>query len=126
MKKFTSKNLTAVLFLVLIVLAFPAASCAQGLSVFGPEDFRIGQMHFYLSIHSFNIDAQAEGLIVVTKKTPDKPMEGGFLLLNGQLIGLQDFLKGNNQSAEREASLQSRNFLTIFLRGTPGQRSRSR
>jgi len=120
MKKSTPKNLTTVLLLVLVLLVFPIASFAQSQSVFGPKGFRIGQIRFHLSIQSFNIDAQGEGLIVVTKKTPDKPMEGGFLLLNGQLIGLQDFLKGNYQSVERQVSLRSRNFLTVFLRGTPG------
>ena len=120
MKKCMSKGLTAVLFLVLVLLVFPASSFAEGQSVFGPKDFRIGQMHFHLSVHSFSVDSRGEGLIIVTKKTPEKRMEGGFLLLNGQVIGLHDFLEGKNQSTERKVSLRSRNFLTVFLRGTPG------
>jgi hypothetical protein len=120
MKECTSKGLTAVLFLVLVLLVFPASSFAEGQSVFGPKDFRIGQMHFHLSVHSFSVDSRGEGLIVVTKKTPEKRMEGDFLLLNGQVIGLHDFLEGKNQSTERKVSLRSRNFLTVFLRGAPG------
>jgi len=120
MKTCRSKSVLGVLFLVLMVFLFPAASFAQGQSVFGPKDFRIGQWHFHLSVHSFSVDARGEGLILVTKKTPEKRMEGGFVLLNGQLIGLHDFLKGNNQSTERKVSLRSRNFLTVLLRGTPG------
>jgi RHS repeat-associated protein len=120
MKECMSKSLTAVLFLVLVLLVFPASSFAEGQSVFGPKDFRVGQMHFHLSVHSFNVDARGEGLILVTKKTAEIPLEGGFLLLNGQLISLYDFLEGKNQSTERAVSLRSRNFLTVFLRGTPG------
>jgi YD repeat-containing protein len=120
MKKCISKGLTAVLFLVLVLLVFPASSFAESQSVFGPKDFRIGQMHFHLSVHSLSVDSRGEGLIVVTKKTPEKRMEGGFVLLNGQVIGLHDFLEGKNQSTERKVSLRLRNLLTVFLRGVPG------
>lgn len=120
MKKCRPKSVAAVLFLVLTVFVFPASSLAQGQGVFGPKDFRIGQWHFHLSLHQFNVDARGEGLVLVDKKTPDKRMEGGFLLLNGRLISLQDFLKGENQSTKRKVSLRSRNFLTVFLRGAPG------
>jgi len=120
MKKLTPKNLTTVLFLVLVLLVFSVACFAEGQSVFGPRDFRIGGLHFNLSIHSFEIAERAEGLILVTKKTPDKPPEGGFLLLNGQLIGLHAFFEGKSQRTERTISLRSRNFLSVFLRGAPG------
>jgi hypothetical protein len=120
MKQCTPKNLTAVLFLVFVFLVFPASSFAQGQSVFGPRDYRIGTMHFHVSVHSFSVEGGGEGIILVTKKTPQKALEGGFLLLNSQIIGLRDFLEGKSQSTERRASLRSRNFLTVFLRGTPG------
>ncbi len=120
MKECTPKNLTAVLFLILVLLAFPASSFAESQSVFGPKDFGIGQMHFHLSVHPFNVEGEGDGVILVTKKTPQNAFEGGFLLLNSQIIGLHDFLEGKNQSTERKASLRSRNFLTVFLRGTPG------
>ncbi len=120
MKKCMSKGLTAVLFLVLVLLVFPASSIAESQSVFGPKDLRIGQMHFHLSVNSFSVDSRGEGLIAVTRKTPEKRMEGGFILLNGQVISLHDFLEGKNQSTERKVSLRSRNFLTVFLRGSPG------
>jgi RHS repeat-associated protein len=120
MKKRASKSTIVVLFLVLIPLFFPAISLAEDQSVFGPKDFRIGWMHFNLSVHSFSVDAGGEGLILVTKATPDKKIEGGFLLLNAQLIGLDDFLEGKNETTETGVSLRPTNFLTVFLRGTPG------
>jgi RHS repeat-associated protein len=120
MEKCRSKSIAAILFLAVIILVFPAASFAQGQSVFGPKDFRVGMMHFHLSVHPFNVEGGGDGVILVTKKTPEKEFEGGFLLINSQIIALHDFLEGKNQSTERKASLRSRNFLTVFLRGTPG------
>ena len=120
MEKCRSKSIAAILFLALIVLVFPAASFAQGQSILGPKDFRIGMMRFHLSVHSFNVEGGGDGGILVTKKTPEKEFEGGFLLINSQIIALHDFLEGKNQSTERKASLRSSNFLTVFLRGTPG------
>ena len=120
MKTDRLKSIAAVLFVMMILLVFSAASFAEGQSVFGPKDFRIGRWHVHLSVHSFSVEAGGEGLLVITKNTPDKRMEGGFLLLNGQLIGLHDFLEEKNQSTEREVFLRSRNILTVFLRGTPG------
>ena len=120
MKKGASRSITVIFSLILIFLFFSADSFAESQSLFGPKDFRIGWMHFHLSIHSFSVDARGEGLILVTKTTPDKGMDGGFLLLNGQIIGLDDFLEGKNQTTETGVSLRSRNFLTVFLRGTPG------
>jgi len=56
MEKCRSKSIARVLFLVLMVLVFPATSLAQVQSVFGPKDFRVGMMHFHLSVHAFNVD----------------------------------------------------------------------
>jgi RHS repeat-associated protein len=120
MKRSKSKFVAAILFLALIGLFFPAVSFAGGQAAFGPRDFRIGMMHFHLSVHSFNVDGGGDGVILVNKKTPEKKFEGGFLLLNSQIIALHDFLEGSSQSTERKAHLRSRNFLTVFLRGTPG------
>jgi hypothetical protein len=120
MKKGSYKSIPVILFLVVVLVFFPAISSAEDQSVFGAKDFRIGWMHFHLSIQFFSVDARGEGLIFVTKKTPDKRMDGGFLLLNGQIIGLDDFLSGKDHTTERRISLRCRNFLTVFLRGTPG------
>ncbi len=94
MEKCRSKSVAAILFLALIFLVCPAASFAQGQSVFGPKDFRIGMMHFHLSVHPFNVEGGGDGVILVTKKTPQNTFEGGFLLLNSQIIALHDFLEG--------------------------------
>jgi len=70
MGKCRSNSIATILFLVLIILGNPSTSFAQGQSVFGPKDFRIGMMHFHLSVHSFNVEGRGDGIILVTKKTP--------------------------------------------------------
>jgi len=120
MKAYASRNLSAVLLIVFAFLLFAVSSLAQAQSVFGPKDFRIGMIHFHFSVHSFSVEGGGIGVILVNRKTPDKEFEGGFLLLNNQIIGLHDFFEGNNQSTEKKVSLRSRNYLTVFLLGTPG------
>ncbi|MGD8256495.1 MAG: tandem-95 repeat protein, partial [Desulfobacterales bacterium] len=54
------------------------------------------------------------------KTTPDKQINGGFVLINNKFIFLQTFFTGNELVFEEDINLKSTNHLTVFLRGTPG------
>ena len=85
------------LLAVIVVLCGAASSThAEDPSVFGPIEFKIGNWYLYLSRHTFNVDDPGDGVIVVTKNTPEREIHGGFLLLNRRLIPLRKFLSGDN------------------------------
>ncbi|MBW2340188.1 MAG: RHS repeat protein, partial [Deltaproteobacteria bacterium] len=71
----------------------------------------------HLSFHHFTVDDPADGLIIITKNTPQKKIRGGFLLLNGRFISIRSFLVGSDTVFEREISLRATNRLMVFLRG---------
>ena len=104
--------------LVFFCVFVPANAGAE--IVFGPSNFEISNWHFHLSRHVFNVDDPGDGLIKISKNTPDMDIEGGFLFFNLQLIPLRDFLIGDDIVIDIEKSLKTKNSLTVFLRGTPG------
>ena len=109
------------LFIFLFICyAFPSLIHADNQTVFGPKFFEIGKWHVHASIHTFNVEDPGEGVVTITKNTPDKPISGGFILFNTMVVPLQDFLTGDEIVFEKEITLRSINFITVFLRGTPG------
>lgn len=104
------------LFLVLLV----NMSFAGEATLFGPKELTINSWHFHVSSHRFTVDDPGEGLLTVTKNTPDKNIRGGFIIFNGKKIRLRSFLRGSDTVFEKTISLKSQNRMTIFLRGTPG------
>jgi RHS repeat-associated protein len=109
------------LFMFLFICsAFPSLIHADNQTVFGPKSFEIGKWHVHASVHTFNGEDPGEGIVTVTKNTPDKPISGGFILFNTTLVPLHDFLVGDELVFEKGITLRSINFITVFLRGTPG------
>ena len=59
---------------------------AEDQTVFGPEDLRIGGFHVHFSFHTFEAIDAKQGIIAITKNTPDKTIHGGFLYHNKMLV----------------------------------------
>jgi len=106
--------------LLFIYLAFPLLSHADNQTLFGPKSFEIGKWHIHASVHTFHAEDPGQGIITVSKNTPDKSINGGFILFNTTIVPLQDFLTGSEAVFEKEITLRSNNLITVFLRGTPG------
>jgi RHS repeat-associated protein len=108
------------LFIFLFIYsAFPSLIHADNQTVFGPKSFEIGTWHIHASVHKFNVEDPGEGVVTVTKNTPDKPISGGFILFNTTFVPLRNFLTGDEVVFEKEIILRSINFITVFLLGTP-------
>jgi len=106
---------------LLVLLAFHSTpSFASEEIVFGPKDLKISWFRLHISLHTFPVAEPGQGKLMLSKKTPEKRIEGGFVLLNNQLIGLHDLLQGKDETMERKVSLRSTNYLVVFLRGAPG------
>ncbi len=107
-------------FTILFIISAIAAPVYANQTVFGPKDLKIGRWHVHLSLHRFTVDDPSDGVLTITKNTPDKKIRGGFCFLNGKYIGLRNFLKGTGAFFEKDVNLRSNNRLRVFLRGTPG------
>ena len=112
-----------VFYLFLFLFIFSAISSlvhAENETVFGPRVFEIGQWHVHFSVHTFDVDTPEEGIITITKNTPEQQIGGGFVFFNTTFVPLRDFLVGDEFVLEKGITLRSINLLTVFLRGTPG------
>ena len=108
-------------FIVLFICsALPSLIHADNQTVFGPKSCEIGNWHIHASVHTFNVENPGEGVITVTKNTPDKSISAGFVLFNTTLVPLRKFLTGDDLVFEKEITLRSINFITVFLAGTSG------
>ena len=90
------RKLCCFFLLLFICYAFPSLIHADNQTVFGPRSFEIGKWHIHTSVHTFNVEDPGEGIVTVTKNTPDKSISGGFILFNTTLVPLHDFLLGMN------------------------------
>ena len=110
------------LFIVLFSCSvFPSLIHANNQTVFVPKSLEIGMWHVHASVHMFNVENPGVcAAIIISKNTPYKPIEGGFILFNTTIVPLRDFLTGDDVIFEKEITLRSINFITVFLRGTPG------
>jgi RHS repeat-associated protein len=115
-----SRKVCCLFVLLLIFFVFPSLTHADNQTVFGPKSFEIGKWHIHASVHTFHAEDPGPGIITVTKNTPDKSINGGFVLFNTTIVPLQDFLTGSNTVFEKEMSLRTFNLITVFLRGPPG------
>ena len=109
----------ALCFLATVIVSFGMISTvsAEDYAVFGPKDLTIGWFHLTLSFHSFRVEEPGGGVILISKNTPDKDMNGGFIRINGKFIPLRDFLRGDELLLEKEVTLRSKNYLFVFFRG---------
>ncbi|MEA1948214.1 MAG: sugar-binding protein, partial [Thermodesulfobacteriota bacterium] len=109
-----------IFILFLVFSALPSLVHAENQTVFGPRIFEIGRWHVLMSVHTFNVEDPGEGVITITKNAPEKEIRGGFILFNTTVVPLRNFLTGDEIVFEKEITLRSINFITVFLRGTPG------
>jgi RHS repeat-associated protein len=114
------RKVCCLLIFLFICSAFPSLIHADNQTVFGPKSFEIGKWHVHASVHTFNVEDPGEGVVTITKNTLDKPISGGFILFNTTAVPLRDFLTGGKIVLEKEITLRSINFITVFLMGTPG------
>jgi RHS repeat-associated protein len=115
-----NRKVCCLFILLFICSAFPSLIHADNQTVFGPKSFEIGNWHIHASVQKFNVEDPGEGFVTITKNTPDKSINGGFILFNTTVVPLQNFLTGDEMVFEKEITLRSINFITVFLRGTPG------
>jgi len=105
--------------LLLILFTIPSPTSAQDQTIFGSKDLTIKWWPVHLSFHRFTVDDPGEGVIIITKNTPNKKIRGGFLLFNRRFISIRSFLVGTDTVYEKETSLRASNRLLVFLRGKP-------
>lgn len=117
-----SMSRKSLLFLAVLFMfsAISSSTYADDQTVFGPKDFKIKRWYIHLSFHRFRVDDPGDGVIFITKNTPNKKIRGGFLFLNRKFIPIRSFLVGSDTVFEKKISLRSKNRMTVFLRGTPG------
>ncbi|WP_419657892.1 putative membrane protein with YD repeats [Desulfosarcina variabilis str. Montpellier] len=115
-----SRNLFFYLAVCVVSLTSITALSANDQIVFGPESLQISRWHMHFSNHVFSVDDPGDGSITVTKNTPDKEINGGFVLFNGRYISLGSFFKGDEITYQKACLPKARNRIVVFLRGKPG------
>jgi hypothetical protein len=113
------RPLSAGSLLILLVILSNSSSYGSEEIVFGPQEFKIAPWYFHLSFHNFSVEVPGEGVLSMAKEN-QKKISGGYVLLNEGIISLQDFLSGSEAVFEKRVDLRSRNYLAVFLAGTPG------
>lgn len=112
-----------VLCFLAVLFTFSAISSptyADDQTVFGPKALKIKRWHIHLSFHKFRVDDPGDAVIIITKRTPNKKIRGGFVFFNRKFISIRNFLVGSDTVFEKEISLRSKNRMTVFLRGKRG------
>ena len=102
------------------LIGFSCPAHARHQAAFESVDLTISKWHAYLSYHRFKVDDPVCKTLVITKKTPEKRIRGGFLYFNRRLIPLQDFFRGEETTLHIKIGLKTRNRLMVFFRGAPG------
>ncbi|MBW2005045.1 MAG: RHS domain-containing protein [Deltaproteobacteria bacterium] len=115
-----SRKLFYLLAVLFIFSAISSPAYPSDQTIFGPKELKIKWWHIHLSFHKFNADDPGDGVITITKNTPNKKIRGGFVILNRRIIRLRKFLVGDDTVFEKDISLKSRNRLMVFLRGQRG------
>ncbi len=111
-----NKTLIRVILLIFILLSAVSAHADEQV-VFGPEMMKIKFWRTHLSFHSFESPQAETGKIFITKNNKWNRIKYGFVLINEQFISLRSFLKSRELTFEREVSLDSRNYMMVFLLG---------
>jgi len=106
--------------LVLMLLGIGARVHGYGRAVFGPEELTIGRLHLHLSRHGFGVEDPGDAILGVTKSTPGKEIQRGFVLFNRGFIPLRGFFGGDELVFRTPVRLQSDNHLLVVLLGRPG------
>ncbi len=116
----TNKSIFFPLIIFLLFSIISPITYANEPTLFGPKDLEIGSFHLHLSRYSFSVQSPGDGLLSITKNTPELAISTGFLFFNGTFINLKPFLSGNDIHFSEEIGLAASNHLTVFLGGIPG------
>ena len=116
----TNKSIVFPFIIFMLFSTIAPIAYANEPTVFGPTDLEIGSFHLHLSRHSFSVQNPDEGVLTITKNTPEQVISAGFLFFNGTFIPLMQFLSGDDIDLSKEITLNASNRLTVFLGGTPG------
>jgi len=115
----SGRRFVAFLFILSSILAFTISADSNDRVIF-EKDFTIGEWHLHASQHTFSADASGDGILKISKTTPQDEIERGFFVLNGAFTFLRDFLVGDELVFEKEVALKPSNRLFVFLLGHPG------
>lgn len=116
----TSQKHFSILVILFIISAITFQAYAADQILFGPKELTVTRWHFHVSIHRFKADDPGDGVIAITKNTPNKKIRGGFILFNRRIIQLRKFLHGTDIKLTRDVQLRRKNRLMVFLRGDRG------
>jgi RHS repeat-associated protein len=89
-------------------------------TLFGPKEFKIASFGLHLSRSSFSAPNPGDGILTLTKKTPEHAISLGFLFLNGKFFSFTPFLSGEEITLTQGVTLNASNQLIVFLGGTAG------
>jgi hypothetical protein len=107
-------------FLVLLLCNPFSSLCAQSNVVFGPRDVTVGSWGVHVSAHRFKCNASGVGSLVVSRRTADKSLWGGHVLVNKSLFSLQEFLESSQPVFDADVNLGKTNVIGVTLIGAPG------
>lgn len=109
--------IVAIIIFSILLSILPAA--ADDTYVLETGELSITPWHVHYSRYTFSVSNPGFAILRVTKVTPDKDINGGFLFLNRRTIPLKHFFKGQELTFERKIKLRSLNHLNVFLEGHP-------
>ena len=117
----TNKSIFSPLIIFFLLLSIIAPiTYANEPAVFGPKDVEIGRFYFHFSRYSFSVQNPGDGVLSISKNTPEQAISAGFLFFNGTFVPLKQFLSGNDINFYEKLTLAASNNLTLFLGGIPG------
>ena len=114
----SGRLLVAFLFILFSFLALTPYADSNDRIIF-KKDFTIGEWHLHVSQNTFSANEPGEGILRISKTTPQDEIERGFIVFNGRFTFLRDFLVGDKPVFEKEVALKSSNRLFVFLLGHP-------
>ncbi len=115
------RRLTRLTAFLGILLCTPlSALCAENGVVFGPRDVTVGAWGVAAFAQRFECDAGGEGSLVVTRRTADKRLLGGVVLVNNSLFSLQKFLESSQPVFVSDVNLRKTNVIAVTVIGAPG------
>ena len=116
----TNKSIFVPLIIFVLFSITAPITYADEPAVFGPKELGIGSFHLHFSRYSFSIQTPGDGILSITKNTPELAISTGFLFFNSTFISLKSFLSGSDIHFSEELGLNASNHLTAFLGGAPG------
>lgn len=115
----------AVLIAVMLALASPVRTPLAAVAddvVFGPKTLKIPWWHVHVSSHGFRCNEPGEGVLTIRKRSSNRTLQNGYLLVGRDWIGLRSLFRGAETEMVRTIRLKRRNRLYVLFVGRPGAR----